>query len=122
MDATLKGLMMPCPACNRTYLLPPCKHETGILCSKDMYSKVTFDDIPEIFKQSFAYCTIVFQIEVYKALHYNCPCKNCLVKATCDVEYTKRCSEYIDLIDYYYNLYYDEINGTFSKTVVKGRW
>jgi hypothetical protein len=100
---------MPCPACDISYTVRPCEHETGILIEKDVTKIKEFR--PILYSDN----AIVFHTKVYKDLHFNCPCRNCLVKATCNVEYPKRCEEYRNIIERYLVLYYDEITGMFSK-------
>lgn len=112
---------MPCPACDRTYYVPPCKHETGILITKDRYLTASYADIPGIFRVATLDCTIVFHVEAYKELHFNCPCKECLVKVVCDAQFDERCPEYINIIDKLWFTYYDESYGQLRRTPIRGR-
>jgi hypothetical protein len=77
-----------------------------VSCLKDISKKPIHSDY------------ITFLILVYKELHFNCPCKKCLVKATCDLPFTERCEEYINLVGKYLKLYYDEHYGQYSRTKI----
>lgn len=96
---------MPCGACVISFDRKPCEHllktvEDIETLKHHIITRVPYDGIE---------CMIV----CYKALHYNCPCKECIVKVTCNVQFDKRCDDYKELINKIHSLYYDEINGRY---------
>lgn len=106
---------MPCLACKSNYTILPCEHPTGVIdesSREKIRSRVSRANIT--ISNSEMYGFDKCNDKCYKELHFNCPCKNCLIKTMCNEKFDDRCQEYIELIDKHYKIYYDEINGRYK--------
>jgi hypothetical protein len=66
---------MPCRVCERSTTIFPCKHIDGIITAKEFMSIAKMDILPSI---SLSHYT-----KIFKSLHDNCPCKECLINSIC---------------------------------------
>jgi hypothetical protein len=67
---------MPCTSCSNTFGLEPCKHSDGNLNVDDIpLSKYISKNSQDDFRKTV--------IKLYKNLHNDCPCIECLVKMIC---------------------------------------
>lgn len=105
----LRGGEMPCGACVVGFNQKPCEHLTGTIDGEEAIRKYVGRYIPHE-KDGFVLCMVA----CYKELHYNCPCRECLVKITCNLKFDERCDEYKELINKIHRIYYDEINGQYK--------
>jgi hypothetical protein len=100
---------MPCPACKISFSIDPCKHESGEFIGIEILIDLRYKSVSE----SIGYKE--FTMECFKELHFNCPCKECLVKMQCNLKFDDRCDEYKQMIDKIREKYYDGINGVFRR-------
>jgi len=78
---------MPCTFCNNIFPILPCKHSDGNLdISRISLAK-------QISRHSAVKMTVV---NIYRMLHTNCPCIECLVKMMC--KHGVMCPPYHDLL------------------------
>jgi hypothetical protein len=80
---------MPCTSCNNIFMILPCKHSDGNL---DMSSVSITKHISRHSADDFKKTVI----KLYKSLHDDCPCIECLVKVIC--RHGVKCSIYHDLL------------------------
>jgi hypothetical protein len=101
---------MPCQACKISFSENiPCLHPTGILGDGE-HIYMTVNKIAQIDKYGYDRCTK----DIYKELHFNCPCKDCLIKMMCKEMFDERCDSYKELINKYIRKYYNEIMGRYK--------
>lgn len=99
---------MPCKACRHQFRTIPCEHKTGI-------DGKPIDNLIHKFTPEYEYGYLKFVSQVYKELHFNCPCSECLTKMMCNLRYEDRCDEYKNLVDKIRDIYYDHSYGRYRK-------
>jgi len=86
---------MPCRVCERSTTISPCKHIDGIITTKEFMSIAIMDTLPSISLSRY--------VKIFKNLHDNCPCKECLVNPICagtkNYKSNELCDAYKRLVD-----------------------
>jgi hypothetical protein len=86
---------MPCRVCERSAIISPCKHPDGIITITEFMDIAIMDTIPSISLSRY--------VKIFKNLHDNCPCKECLINSICanKVNYNANelCDIYKNLVD-----------------------
>jgi len=81
---------MPCQICNLSFNMKPCEHSNGIV-TKELIkiNNFTMQGYIEPYIES-----------IYKDLHLDCPCKECLIKMMCMSNQLNKphCGSYYELI------------------------
>ena len=90
---------MPCSSCYNLFVMKPCTHPTGELYYKTPFKreitsevlrgKITESMVSNITKQRLR--------NLYKLLHDQCPCVECLVKSICGMK-SPDCETYYSLV------------------------
>ena len=104
---------MPCRACKQNFLILPCKHPNGVEIADEKHENFlkSSHSILNNVKNSETY--LRFIKHCFKELHFNCFCRNCMIKSICNETFDNRCSEYKQLIDKIHKIYYDPILAQF---------
>jgi hypothetical protein len=101
---------MPCQACKVSFSGNiPCLHPTGKLGDEE-HVYMTINKVLQGDKYGYDRC----MKDIYKELHFNCPCKDCLIKMMCKEMFDERCDSYKNIINKYISIYYDEITGMYK--------
>jgi len=104
----LRGGKMPCGACVVGFNKKPCEHATDKINEHDEDLRQCVSKLsPGHNHPGYIEC----MVDCFKELHFNCPCKECLVKVTCNLVYEKRCDQYKELIDKINKKHFDETTG-----------
>jgi hypothetical protein len=86
---------MPCRVCERSTTISPCKHTDGIISAKEFMDIAIMDTIPSISLSRY--------VKIFKNLHDNCPCKECLINSICanttNYKSNELCDTYKNLVD-----------------------
>jgi hypothetical protein len=102
----LRGGKMPCGACAIGFNRKPCEHQTDNFDDEDL-KRYVGKLLPRHDHDGYVEC----MVDCFKELYFNCPCRECLVKVTCNLVYEKRCDQYKDLINKVNKKHYDETTG-----------
>jgi len=90
---------MPCSTCNNLFVIKPCTHPTGELYYKTPFKREIDSEvlIVNITESMLSSITKQRLRNLYKLLHDQCPCVECLVKSICSMK-SPDCETYYSLI------------------------